>query len=133
MDLAFEAGFPDELKEIYQPWRNFNDIETNGITHVVVADKAIISKAEKIASKIHPLWDNMKQGSRKMHTRNMFQVLGSNLDLKSDILICWAPIDGKSITGGTRSAFELAKRLNIPCYNLIDQETREFFLKWIKT
>lgn len=133
MDTAFEAGFPFELKEIYQPWKDFNDVKTNGTSHIVVRDKELMRKAEIIASKIHPFWHSLKQGPRKMHTRNVFQVLGSNLNLKSDILICWAPIDGNSITGGTRTAYELAKRLNIPCFNLYDSETRELFLNWLKT
>lgn len=133
MDLAFEAGFPTELKEIYQPWKDFNDIKTNGTSHVVVTDKRLMQIAESVASKIHPRWNILKDGPRKMHTRNIFQVLGSNLNLKSDILICWAPPDGNSIKGGTRTAFELARRLKIPVYNLHDSETREFFSKWIRT
>ncbi|AIA64877.1 DprA-like DNA recombination-mediator protein [Cronobacter phage S13] len=133
MDLAFEAGFKDELKEIYQPWYNFNNIKTNGKTHIVVTDKEILSKARLIASKIHPHWDRLKPGPTKMHTRNVFQVLGSNLNLKSDILICWAPIEGQSITGGTRTAYELAKRLKVPVYNLANEETRELFISWLKT
>lgn len=133
MDIAFEAGFPNELKEIYQPWKNFNDVITNGTSHIVVNDKITLMKATTIANKIHPRFYDLKQGARKMHTRNVFQVLGSNLNLKSDILICWAPIDKNSIKGGTRTAYELAKRLKIPVFNLNDTQTREMFYTWIKT
>ena len=106
MDLAFEAGFPDELKEIYQPWKDFNDATTNGVSHIVVRDKIALMKATSVAMKFHPHWHDLKKGARNMHTRNVFQVLGSNLMKKSDILICWAPINGDSITGGTSTIGE---------------------------
>lgn len=131
MDIAFEAGFPNELKEIYQPWKDFNETPTNGISHIVVRDKEILRIAEKAARKIHPHWHDLKKGARNMHTRNVFQVLGSNLNLKSDILICWAPPINDTISGGTRTAYELAKRLNIPVFNLYDEETREYWISYL--
>ena len=33
-------------------------------------------QAEEIASRIHPAWHKCGKGARKMHTRNVFQVLG---------------------------------------------------------
>lgn len=133
MDIAFEAGFPDKLKEIYQPWVNFNDTPTNDVSHIVVRDKEILHKARRIAMNFHPNWDNLSQGPRNMHMRNVFQVVGAGLNCKSDILVCWAPIIGNSITGGTRTAFEIARYLKIPVYNLNDGKTRELFQQFIRT
>lgn len=133
MDMAFEAGFPDRLKEIYQPWRDFNETPTNGVSHILIRDKEILYTASRIAEKFHPYWDSLGKGDRSLHTRNVFQVVGSRLNLKSDALICWAPPIGKSIKGGTRTAFELARHLKIPTFNLYDEETRELFSEWIRT
>lgn len=132
MDTAFEAGFPNELKEIYQPWKNFM-VKTNNISHIVVTDKRTLANARLIASKIHPFWKSLNKEHANLHTRNVFQVLGQNLNLKSDFLVCWAPPENNSVKGGTKTAYNLAKRLGIPCYNLYDSETRLMFTNWLNS
>jgi hypothetical protein len=73
-------------------------------------------EAEKIASYIHPAWDKCSPLAKKLHGRNVFQVMGSNFISPSELLVCWTE-DGKLI-GGTRTAIVLAQNYRIPVYNL---------------
>lgn len=116
-----------ENKEIFIPWRGF--IEDSG---------AIIPPHSKFADQLvreaHPAYERLKQGALKLHLRNVNQVLGQDLKTPSKFLICWANVDGKGVPkGGTRTAWMIAKKFNIPCFNLIFTEHLERFKKFIET
>lgn len=81
-DKAFENGV-ENLKEIYLPWKNFNN---NNSEFFNVSDKA-----RDLASKFHPNWSNLKFSVKNLMGRNAYQVLGYNLDKKSEFVICWTP------------------------------------------
>lgn len=106
-DKAFENGA--KLKEIYIPWRGFN-----GSTSTLI--KGEDATARRIASTIHPAWHRCTEPARKLHTRNIFQVLGADLNIKSQFVICWTS-DGKP-SGGTATAMNLAMNNNIPVFNM---------------
>ncbi len=110
-DRAFEKGASQ--KEIYLPWRNFNNCQ--GIYNY---SQTSWNQAEQIVKTIHPNWKACSSGVRKLHTRNAFQVLGFQLDSPSDFLICWTEERNGSIQGGTRTAVILAEKSHIPCFNL---------------
>jgi hypothetical protein len=112
-DNFFEIGcdFATGKKEIYLPWKGFNK---NKSELYGVSDEAL-----KLASTIHPAWDYCSIGAKKLHGRNIFQILGKELNQPSNLLICWTQ-DGKAI-GGTRTAIILAQKYNIPIYNLGNQ------------
>lgn len=132
-DTAFEDGATaycnethhDKYKymEIYLPWKEFN------------FNKSLLfnipQKAFKIAEEIHPNWKACKLGARKLHARNVQQVLGRDLNTPSSFLLCWSEPQGNSISGGTRTAYELARQHNIPVYNMYDKE-REETMEWIR-
>src|SRR5436305_1567732 len=71
-DTAFEEGtkdFPHHQRMIYLPWVGFN----NHVEGVVVGnDMALMA----IASRYHPKWACCKSGARKLHARNVAQILG---------------------------------------------------------
>lgn len=103
-------------KEIYLPWKGYN---SHNSPLYGVCEQALL-----LAASIHPVWDMLDQGPRKLQARNMYQVLGKTLDIPSDFLICWTE-DGcesekerKRKTGGTASAIVLADRRGIPVFNL---------------
>jgi len=106
-DSAFEKGCiaAGGLKEIYLPWRRFNnhDSEMSRPT-----DDAMLMAAE-----FHPGWSNLKYGAQKLHARNCHQILGANLDTPVDFVICWSP--GR---GGTEQALRIADHHKIPILNL---------------
>ena len=131
-DSAFELGC-GEQGEIWIPWDGFNG-RRNSI-HQTFPSKDIFLRSQEIAKAIHPVWDKLRDGARKLHSRNVLQVLGADLQTPSKFLICWAPIEDGKITGGTATAWNLAMKLGIPCYNLfveMDRYLLECFLEELK-
>lgn len=133
-DSAFELGcnvFKGN-KEIYLPWKNFNN---NNSKLYNIPNEAFI-----IAKKIHPNWNNLKDSVKKLHARNICQILGYDLKSPSKFVICWTP-EGKAI-GGTATAINTAKIYGIPVFNLgldnindIENSGKEFnrFKEFLKT
>jgi len=121
-DLAFENGVT-KYKNIYLPWRGFND-STSNLYHI--SDEAL-----EIASRHHPGWAHLSSPIRKLMARNVYQVQGVNLDQNSKFLICWTPDGCESAetrtnkTGGTGLAISLASELGIPIFNLKNEASLE--------
>jgi len=118
-DQAFEKG--SALKEIFYPI----DIDRSPIALEALA----------LAAKFHPAWNHCSAFAKRLHGRNAFQVLGRNLSVPSEFLICWTP-DGctshatRSITtGGTGTAISIASAHGIPVNNLARPE---HWLHWNK-
>lgn len=105
-DEAFEKGAGD-LKEIYLPWKNFNGSKSPLFNTP--------AWAEAEASLVHPAWGFLKPSTRKLHARNVCQVLGYDRT-PSGFLVCWTE-DGKT-EGGTATAIKVAQALKIPVFNL---------------
>ena len=113
-DQAFERGCLQSSRgamEIYLPWSGFEGQQAASGYYVVKNPEA-----EHVAEQFHPAWHKCSQGARKLHTRNVFQVSGADLNLASDVVICWTR-DGKQ-EGGTGQALRIAKYLNIPIFDL---------------
>lgn len=103
-------------KEIYIPWDGFNDYWNNPDEGIYATPTFInYQEARIIAEECHPYWYNLSEGSRKLHTRNVYQILGENLDDPVDLVLCWTP-DGKEI-GGTSQALRIARAYEIPIIN----------------
>lgn len=118
-DLAFEtgaisvgAGFHS-----YLPWSGFNKKYPDN-RHILVTDSGLLQKAESIVRSIHPCYDKLSRGAKTLHTRNVFQVLGHDLNTPSEFLVCYSKPTNKGLSGGTNTAWMLALRHGIPCYNL---------------
>lgn len=97
-DTAFERG-AGVKKEIYRPH------------HANAA-------ALELASVYHPAWHRCSDYAKKLHARNGFQVLGSDLKSPSEFVCCWTK-DGKA-SGGTGQAIRIAEDRGIPVFNLHD-------------
>ena len=132
-DTGFEQGC-DHVnggKKIYLPWKYFN--KRFDIKFVEISDAAF-----ELASTPHPGWTYLKQGARRLHARNTYQVLGEYLDTPSDFTVCWTP-DGAetedqltSKTGGTATAIRLSCRKGIPVFNLRNEASVERFKTFLK-
>lgn len=109
-DSAFEKGcdIVNGPKEIYLPWRGFN----NSKSQLIVEDV----DAFEIARKYHPYWTNLKAGAKKLQARNSHQVLGLDLHTPSEFIICYTE-NGKR-EGGTGQALRIAEDYHIPIFDV---------------
>lgn len=118
--------------ELYIPWEGFGyfldnehlyDIEPPYRLHPLERiEPELVTEAQYIAKHIHPAWSKLSDAGKKLHTRNVFQVLGRDLKTPSAFLICYAETSNKKASGtplgGTRTAWCLAKEHSIECFNL---------------
>lgn len=111
-DEAFEKGCDaaNGKREIFLPWKHFNN-------HPSSMHKPS-PEAFKMAAKFVPWWSELSDGDKKMHARNVHQVLGYTLNDPVDVVICWTP-HGRDV-GGTRTALMIARHHGIPVINLAD-------------
>jgi hypothetical protein len=125
-DSAFEDGVVNKSNNvIYLPWSGFS--KTNNIGNKIITNRDTLLKAEEIAKNFHGgsnnpvIWNKIK----KLMIRNVFQVLGEDLQKPSKFVLCWAQSSKfddnnmiKDVKGGTGMAVRLAHSLKIPVYNL---------------
>jgi hypothetical protein len=107
-DDAFAQG--TEVSDIYLPWRGFNDVSGSKLNEAE-------AWTYKIAEELHPAWSRCSQGAKKLHARNIHQILGDAEDASlCEFVVCWTP-NGR-MKGGTATAIKLAKSNGIKVYNL---------------
>lgn len=98
-------------REVFVPWAGFN-----GLPWVPFNE----AEARGMAARVHPAWSKLSQGARKLHTRNVPQVLGADLASPVEFVLCWTP-DGKD-SGGTGQALRIARAYDVPVFNLFHRE-----------
>lgn len=116
-DTAFESGA--RRTEIYLPWKGFNDhtSELHEVEH----------QAIKKAMDIHPAPHKLSDGVKKLHGRNVYQVLGKGMNNPSEFVVFWAPEKNGKVEGGTATAVNLARAEGIPTFNLYSEEDSHRF------
>lgn len=124
-DSAFEDGcnLGTGSKNIFLPWKGFNG---NNSLLFNVSKPAL-----ELAEEVHPRWDLCRQGARLLHARNCYQVLGENLSEPSDLLVCWTAAE-ETGRGGTLTAINLARRHEVPVFNLYYPRGMQEFQNWQK-
>lgn len=121
-DTAFANGTPAAQREIFLPWRSFNEhsgvLAKPGLRGNICFDERspVWQQAAAIAERYHPAWERLSRGGRALQTRNSFQVLGADLASPSRFVVAWTR-DGRA-TGGTGQAIRLAEDRGIPVINL---------------
>lgn len=118
-DEAFERGARavQGKTEIYLPWEGFNQTSSFNPSFIVPSTKCPqYNEALKIAAQFHPAWNQCSHGAKSLHTRNVYQVVGLDLNTPTDLVICWTK-DGKR-GGGTGQALRIAEYLKIPIFDL---------------
>lgn len=121
-DQAFESGAVWEGEPhltSFLPWDGFE----GGKVRFAPFAYGVSERNDAIAEEFHPAWDRLTQGARKLHSRNVAQILGRPDEPYSSFVICWTK-DGKA-SGGTGQAIRIADAFGIPVYNLYDQATRD--------
>lgn len=122
-DSAFERG-ADKVngpKEIFLPWDGFSgrhsssDAAAHRFVFVGFPSRELTERAAEIAAKYHPAWDRLTRGPRSLMARNGAQMLGQNLDRKTDLVLCWTKC-GQPI-GGTGQALRMAADIGVEVIN----------------
>ncbi len=131
-DHAFEYGHGCNNgvltpMEIWLPWKSFNKHYSTLILEDTIPELVI-----GITSKIYDRWDTCSEGARKLHARNVYQILGHDLDKPVDFVVCWTDRDDTD-TGGTQFGIHLAKEWKIPVYNFYKEEEKKLFYKDLDT
>lgn len=124
-DTAFEIG-ASGVGEIFLPWEGFNKKWSDDKFYFYMRGD-IQKTAELIAAHYHPKWEELSSSGRQFHTRNVFQVLGKDLQTPSKFVICWTK-DGKE-SGGTGQAMRIARHKGIPIFNLKNNSSQEILEK----
>jgi len=115
-DEAFRLGSAGYPQQIFTPWRGFIRDPAADAAAIVVTECDTYHDALRIAEKFHPNWSACSPGARKLHARNVMQILGKDLCTPSQFVICWTKTGGPY--GGTGQALRLAAGLGVPVWNL---------------
>ena len=136
VDSCLEKAFNGVLENcnIYLPWEGFNGKSSNNRGYINSKCLPKYKAAAEIAKRVHPHWSSCSNGAKLLHTRNVFQILGSDLGTPSKFVLCWAPtIDNiGNVKGGTGTAVRLALEYSIPVYNLVNESDKRKVLKYLE-
>lgn len=125
-DTAFELGAKAGntfAPEIYLP------------KHILENTFGNANKALALAKEYHPAWNRVKQGyCQALLARDIYQVLGPDLNTPSKFIICWTRLDNLgNPLGGTGQAIRCALDHGIKVINLGKQNHFEAFKKlWVE-
>ena len=126
-DAAFEEGTGKYVpQEIWLPWEGFNNTDS-----LLILENPIPQSVIAIAEEIYDRWDSTNEAVRKLHARNVYQILGHDLHTPVDFVVCWTDRPNTD-TGGTQFGIHLAKQYNIPVYNFDCDDDREDFMALLK-
>lgn len=128
-DSAFEYGadLAGGTKEIFLPWPGFQNRQFGG--GVQVLRKEVLPAAEALAAEAHPRWPYLKRPVRALHTRNVCQILGPELNAPVRFVVCWTK--GGSGAGGTGQALRIAHKLGVPVFDLGDPAVLVQIQTWL--
>lgn len=136
-DKAFELGCDAAkgAKEIYLPWKGFN---FNKSPLFDISEQAFTMGKQVYG----PRWVVLKQSVRRLHSRNLYQVLGATLDNPSKFVLCWTKDGCVSAatrtreTGGTGQAIACATMFpalyDIPVFNLKNSDCHDRLIEFLK-
>ena len=115
-DSAFEQG--SASSEIFLPWYRFNGHFS--------PNHQPSQAARDLASTAHVDWESCTEPTKNLHGRNAEILFGRDLKTPVAFVICWTE-EAKDI-GGTGLAIRLARKQNIPVFNLangVEEVTKE--------
>ena len=127
-DETFQAGAEGAGGEVelYLPWPSFRQREQAGRAAATLTRPT--DPAIRLSARFHPGWARLGRPARALHARNAHQVLGRDLALPSNVIVCWTPdgsLNGAThASGGTGQALRLAAHHGVPVLNLARAEHR---------
>lgn len=141
-DTAFHQGvlkssrYPEILPEIYLSWSGMGGMYPDPSQGLIDSQRNHLwQTATEIALQARGSFNGLGRGGIAHHTRNVFQVLGSDLRTPSRMLVCWARPIGRrgNVAGGTNTAVQIALKYNVPVRNLYYPEVIESVETWLST
>jgi hypothetical protein len=102
----------------------------NGKKEIFTVDSVIPAQAFEIAKEFHPAWTTLNEYTKRLHGRNSMIILGPDLTTPVKLVICYTSDGGFS--GGTGMSMFIAKKYNIPIFNLRLEKIRKQFEDKIK-
>lgn len=128
-DRAFEEGARSRCI-VYLPWpQNGEAARFHRMTEAKCflfddADQEAKDRARRSVYLYHPAPEALKFAGRRLHSRNYFQVMGTN-EQRVDAVVCWTRIIGDKPQGGTAQAIRIARAHDIPVYNMAVKAWRD--------
>ena len=111
-DTAFAEGAPD-ASTLHLPWPRY---QHHSGPHCRIPAGETRRLCLDIASGLHPAWHRCSDTARSLHARNVSILLGEDLSVPVNAVVCWTP-RGQT-TGGTGMGIRIAQRFGIPVLNL---------------
>jgi hypothetical protein len=121
-DKAFARKVSLSRKRIYLPVKRFQGADN--INFSLPSKWENWREALEIASLLHPAWNKLDSFALDCMGRNVYQVLGDDLNSPVKFVMCWAPSprieEGRVVdtAGGTGMAVRLAAKRGIAVYHL---------------
>ena len=128
------CGILSSKVEIYLPWEGFNNKSCDNRGYINTPRLKNYTQAALIAENTHPNWAACSRGARALHTRNVYQLLGLDLNTPSKFVVCWAKPtgDGDNVKGGTGTAVRLGINYGVEIRNLYNKDVLDKVIKYLK-
>lgn len=137
-DKAFENGCDRVCGKaqifLAKSWYSFGAKFAN---HNYCYSDELWEKAAQITAQHHSSYLYLKPYTKRLHTRNCFQVLGWNLQEPAEFVLCWTADGARTAaetskdTGGTGQAIRIASNYGIRVYNFAVKEDLDLAQSWI--
>lgn len=132
-DTNFHQGVCNRdsaLAEIWLPYKNFKKdlrpVNDQGSTYIPVTKDQITTAGDYyVFHNIRDDFFDMQYYNQQFHGRNKHQIFSDQAHAVSTVCNYAAPEKGGRVSGGTRSAVEVARLEGVPTYNLFIKEQRE--------
>ena len=119
MDADFDGYITQSATpEMYIPWSGFGE---GGMTNKWDINLGDSLEAEAIAKSIHPAWERCSQGAKRLHSRNVGQILGRDLNTPTDLVLYWCKEKFGKPTGGTATAVNLGTSKGCATLNMLHE------------
>lgn len=128
-DQIVSMYVPVSHREIYLPYQRFGPAGSELVDGIVLDTKGhTYAKAQQFVYQCHPCHEKLKQHHLCYLIRDVYQVLGKDLQHPSSVVVCWTPDGAETAaectrqTGGTGMAIRIANAFGIPVVNLKRQK-----------
>lgn len=117
MDSNFMKRYQKELSKIILPSAFSFGLVANG-KDLINYQELDYMKARSIAQEVAGNFDGLSESIQHLFSRNVVQVLRETIDNPTDLCLFWAKEQYFCVKGGTAIAIRVARRYNVPCFNL---------------